>query len=128
MSFLCVSKIRRRDLLRSDTSNTSLEWTGHPQLSAKPPQALCLPLKGGVRWTQSLKAQMKSISVQPSESFYPHPAQGTYADPSKSTTNWQTAQQRHRHSGSLEQRSKEAGFYTRCEARAGSCGGFSKKN
>lgn len=27
--------------------------------------------------------------------FYPHPAQGTYADPYKPSTKWHTAQQRH---------------------------------
>jgi len=33
----------------SDTSNKPFEWSGHHQLTASPPQAPCLPLKGGVR-------------------------------------------------------------------------------
>jgi hypothetical protein len=63
MSFLCVSEIRRRDLLRSDTSNTSLEWTGRPQLSAKPSQALCLPLRGSVRRIGKRKPQLPVVKI-----------------------------------------------------------------
>ena len=40
MSFLCVSKIRRRDLLRSDASNMPLEWTGRHKPSVAPPKSL----------------------------------------------------------------------------------------
>jgi len=33
----------------SVTSNKPLEWTGHHLVSATPPYALCLPLRGSVR-------------------------------------------------------------------------------
>lgn len=32
-------------------ANKPLEWTGHHLLSATPPHALCLPLRGSVRST-----------------------------------------------------------------------------
>lgn len=40
-----------------------LEWTGHPQLSASPPQASCLPLRGSVVQTSLMT---KSRQVIPS--------------------------------------------------------------
>jgi len=45
------AKVCARCLWRSDTSNTPLEWAGHHKLSAAPPQAPCLPLRGSVRRT-----------------------------------------------------------------------------
>jgi hypothetical protein len=33
----------------AEPSNKPLEWTGHPQLSATPLSAPCLPLRGSVR-------------------------------------------------------------------------------
>jgi len=45
----CTAEVRGRCLWECDTSNKPFEWTGRHQLSASPPQAPCLPLKGGVR-------------------------------------------------------------------------------
>jgi hypothetical protein len=39
-------------------ANKPLEWTGHPQLSASPPQASCLPLRGSVRPTETSLARI----------------------------------------------------------------------
>jgi hypothetical protein len=52
-------------------SNKPFEWTGHLQLSATPPQAPCLPLKGSVRfyvnpsWAISNRSPL-AFDVQPS--------------------------------------------------------------
>ncbi len=44
-----LAKNRKSCLQCFDTSNKPLEWTGHHQQSAAPPQAPCLPLRGSVR-------------------------------------------------------------------------------
>ena len=44
-----LAPVRIACLQGRDTSNKPLEWTGHHQLSATPPQASCLPLRGSVR-------------------------------------------------------------------------------
>jgi hypothetical protein len=36
-------------IVRSDTSNTPIEWTGNHQLSASPPETPCLPFKDIVK-------------------------------------------------------------------------------
>jgi hypothetical protein len=35
-------------IVRRDISNTPLEWTGHHEQPATPPQVPCLPLRGSV--------------------------------------------------------------------------------
>ena len=39
-------------------ANKPLEWTGHHQLSASPPQAPCLPLRGSVRHSTTVLRQL----------------------------------------------------------------------
>jgi hypothetical protein len=53
------------------TSNKPLEWTGHHHLSATPPQAPCLPLRGSVRRTQSLEESAVILRAQ--QVFVPTP-------------------------------------------------------
>ena len=48
MSGTDEAEVCGRFLWGSDTLNKPLEWTGHHQLSATPPQAPCLLLKGSV--------------------------------------------------------------------------------
>ena len=49
MNVACATEACGRCLWEGDTSNKPFEWTGLHQLSAAPPQASCLPLKGSVR-------------------------------------------------------------------------------
>jgi hypothetical protein len=55
-------------LMHYDTSNKPLEWTGHPNLSASPPLAPCLPLRAIAlriwgRRQYSTSAEMKLVSI-----------------------------------------------------------------
>jgi hypothetical protein len=50
----CALKIL--DFLRDP--NKPFEWTGHHHLSASPPRALCLPLKGSVLRTERQQIKM----------------------------------------------------------------------
>jgi len=55
MIVACAAEVRGRCLWEGDTSNKPFEWTGHHKLSATPPQASCLPLKGSVESTCHLQ-------------------------------------------------------------------------
>jgi hypothetical protein len=52
MSVACAAELCGRFLWECDTSNKPLEWAGRLQLSASPPQAPCLPLRGSVSWSE----------------------------------------------------------------------------
>jgi hypothetical protein len=61
----------RRQRWQSSSSNKPFEWTGHHQLSASPPQALCLPLKGSVRRT--VLVRMRTFAFNRARSWSGHP-------------------------------------------------------
>jgi len=61
MNVACAADVRSRILWGDDTSNKPFEWTGRRHLLASPPQAHCLPLKGSVRQTRSLKTFRRAL-------------------------------------------------------------------
>jgi hypothetical protein len=59
MNVACAAEVCGRFLWECDTSNKPFEWTGRHLLTASPPQAPCLPLRGSVRPTKALAADLK---------------------------------------------------------------------